>query len=113
MASMLFACAPESIPVEKAGSPGTVPSESKTTEKMSWELEWEKTLAAAKKEGIVVVYGSSQLAQARIALSKVFKDKFGIGIDITTGRSSENAEKMLSQRRAGGYLVDAINSGTA
>lgn len=113
--SLFITCAPRQAPSTAPVVPAPLPGEAraKLPAREGWETEWEKTLAAARKEGWVVVYGASQLATAKNALSKAFKDKFGIGIDITTGRSAENAERILSQRRAGLYLVDAINSGTA
>lgn len=74
---------------------------------------WDRTVAEARKEGKVSVYGSTGLAVARDAISKTFMSRYGIEIDITTGRSSENAERMMSQRRAGLYTVDVLNSGPA
>lgn len=113
---LLFtACTARQTPSSQLPGPGSLSGDKATNLSVGepWEIEWAKTLAAAKKEGLVVIYGASQLGQGRNAISKAFLDRFGISIDITTGRSAENAEKMLSQRRAGIYLVDAINSGTA
>src|ERR1035437_6992217 len=48
--------------------------------KAAWEEEWARTLAAAKKEGVVSFYAQWS-PQTRGALRQAFKDKYGITIE--------------------------------
>ncbi len=81
-----------------------------TKEKAAWEPEWDKTLSAARKEGVVMVYTnrSSDMAEA---WREVFEKRFGIKMDRLSGRGAELAQKILAERRAGLYLPDIHTSG--
>jgi iron(III) transport system substrate-binding protein len=71
---------------------------------------WEETLAAAKKEGKLVVTGPPDSA-VRQALPAAFKARYGITLEYLGGRSSEVAAKMRAERGAGVYTVDAMVGG--
>ena len=78
--------------------------------KPPWQAEWDKTLAAAKSEGKVVisiVWG----ADLQTALKKPFKEKYGIDIEFLTGRGADSVTKLLAERNAGVYAVDLYLSG--
>jgi iron(III) transport system substrate-binding protein len=75
-----------------------------------WQKSWNETLAAAKKEGKVVVTGPPD-AQVRQALPAAFKARYGITLEYLGGRSSEVAGRMRSERSAGVYSVDAMVGG--
>ncbi len=77
-----------------------------------WETRWETTLAAARKEGKVMV-ASRWPADVRGEMNKAFKEKYGIDIQFIIGRSEEVLAKVLAERRAGLYLLDAILEGGA
>ena len=62
-----------------------------------WEKKWNKILAAAKKEGKVVVKGDDD-PKTRLELPARFTAKFGIPVEYIGGRSSKREEKR--QRRA-------------
>lgn len=79
--------------------------------KPAWQVEWEKTLAAAKKEGKVVVFGPPGI-QARQILADSFQKKFGINVEYTGIFGRDMAQKILSERRAGFYAVDVHLGGT-
>jgi iron(III) transport system substrate-binding protein len=74
-----------------------------------WQAEWEKTLAAAKKEGEVSFYGSEgydkifEVFQKRYPEIKVKSN--------TTRRGSEHGQAVMTERRAGQYLVDLFING--
>jgi iron(III) transport system substrate-binding protein len=72
--------------------------------------DWERTVAAAKKEGALTVY-SSYPSEFRSVLSKGLKDRFGIDIEFVTGRGAEIREKLSSERKAGLYLADIYMMG--
>ncbi len=94
----------EGTPV--AANPTTRP----TLEKASWEEKWNKTLSAARGEGSVRIYTSTQ-PEVRSKMAKAFKDKYGIDLEYVTGRPPELTQKVMSERRAGLYLADAFFGG--
>lgn len=78
--------------------------------KDAWETRWNKAVSDAKKEGSVTIY-SSYPSEFRSALSKGFKDKFGLDIEFVTGRGGELREKLSRERRAGMYFADIYMMG--
>ncbi|HVO95410.1 MAG TPA: extracellular solute-binding protein, partial [Terriglobales bacterium] len=75
--------------------------------KPAWQLEWERTLAAAKKEGQVAVYISGY----EEILPEFQKEYPEIKVLPTTGRGAQVGQKLLAERRAEKYLADVINAG--
>jgi iron(III) transport system substrate-binding protein len=75
----------------------------------SWQADWEKTLAAAKKEGQVSFYGSEGYEK----VFEVFQRKYPeIKVKSnTTRRGSEHGQAVMTERRAGQYLVDLFING--
>lgn len=84
--------------------------ESKHATTGSWESEWEKTLSAAKKEGKVVVY-TTLTSQMFRDVSSMFKDKYGLTIEITGGRGTEFRAKLQTEQRNGIFFTDVAMSG--
>jgi iron(III) transport system substrate-binding protein len=74
------------------------------------QKSWDETLAAARKEGKVVVSGPPS-AELRQAMPAAFKARFGIGMDYLGGRSAETAVRMRAERQAGIHSIDAILAG--
>lgn len=98
---------------EKTSAPGPVIEEKtrpETDARPSWQVEWDRTIIEAKKEGKVVLY-SSFSPETRIALIEAFKQKYGIDMEVTVGRGGEIAEKGVREHRSGLYLVDVYVSG--
>lgn len=75
-----------------------------------WESEWNQTVAAAKKEGKVVIIGPTDPV-GRNAISGRFIERFGIPVEFMIGRHSEVAMRISMERRAGHYTLDALISG--
>ena len=75
----------------------------------SWKTEWEQTLAAAKKEGEITFYGS----QGYEKVFEVFQKRYPeIRVNAHTGlRGSEYGQRVMTERRAGKYLVDLFING--
>ena len=71
---------------------------------------WEQTLAAAKKEGSVVVVGSPDPVMRSDIIPK-FTARYGISVEFLAGRSSEIAQRLRTERGAGIYSVDVFLSG--
>ena len=65
----------------------------------SWSVEWEKTLAAAKKEGEISFYGSEGYEK----IFEVFQKKYPeIKVKSNTNRrGNEHGQAVMTERRAG------------
>jgi iron(III) transport system substrate-binding protein len=75
----------------------------------SWKIEWEKTVAAAKKEGQLAVYGSDTFEGF---LQGTFQKKYPeIKISFVGGRAPVVGPKLITERRAGKFLADVILTG--
>jgi len=77
-----------------------------------WQTEWEKTLAAAKKEGTVII-GIPASSELRKAIEAKFKEKFGIGLELFPSRGPENVTRILNEYNAGVRYFDVFVSGGA
>jgi len=75
-----------------------------------WQKTWDETLAAAKKEGKVVVMGSPDPVMRNELVPK-FNAKFGIQIDYIAGQSGPLAERIKIERGSGIYSTDVFMSG--
>ncbi len=76
-----------------------------------WEERWNTTLAAAKKEGSVMIY-TDWPSDLRLGLGKAFSARYGIALEFATfGTSSELTVKAEAERRAGLKLVDVLGQG--
>ncbi len=75
-----------------------------------WQTKWEQTLAEAKKEGRVTVYGEAGPA-VRTEVSGAFKKKFGIDLEFLSGASLEVAQKYIVERNANLFLADGMMMG--
>jgi iron(III) transport system substrate-binding protein len=73
-------------------------------------LSWDEMLAAAKKEGKVVVIGPPD-SEVRKNLPQAFKNHFGITVDYIGGRTNEQVGKLRAERSAGLYTTDVVISG--
>jgi len=77
-----------------------------------WQSEWEKTLAAAKKEGTVVV-GIPASSELRTAIGTRFKEKFGIPVELMSARGPENVTRIITEFNAGVRYFDILVAGGA
>ena len=78
-------------------------------EPSKWQTEWEQTLVAAKKEGEISFYGS----QGYEKVFEVFQKRYPeIKVNaVTNMRGSEHGARVMTERRAGKYLVDLFING--
>lgn len=80
--------------------------------KAAWQVEWDKIVEAAKKEGKVVA-GIPASAELRRSLSDSFEKRFpGIELELTTARGPTNASKIAAEHAAGVRYYDILISGT-
>jgi len=75
--------------------------------KPAWQQEWEKSLAAAKNEGQLVVYISGYEA----ILADFEKEFPEIKVVEVTGRGNQLGPRLLAERRAEKYLADVSSTG--
>jgi iron(III) transport system substrate-binding protein len=77
----------------------------------AWQSEWEKTVQGAKKEGKLTLYvyqGDGELG----SVAQLFQKKYPeISVTTVPGRGSQLGPRIMAERRAGKYLVDAYISG--
>jgi ABC-type Fe3+ transport system substrate-binding protein len=74
------------------------------------EQEWNEILAAARKEGKVVVMGSPDPVMRNEVIPK-FTARFKISVEFVAGRSSEIVARLRNERAAGIYSIDVFLSG--
>jgi iron(III) transport system substrate-binding protein len=73
----------------------------------AWKAEWDKTVAAAKHEGKLVLY-----MRRYAGVAKAFEKEFPkIKTVVVLGRGSTVGTRIVSERRAGKYLADIYVGG--
>jgi len=79
--------------------------------KPEWQAEWDKTLAAAEKEGQVTVYGppGTTFQDAISAFQSSFPK---IKLVYVAGSGTANSQRLVTERRAGKFLADAFIGGS-
>jgi iron(III) transport system substrate-binding protein len=77
----------------------------------NWQKAWDDTLAAAKKEGKVVIVGSPDPAM-RNEIIPAFQKRYGVQVEyLATGNSGQTAGRIRTERDSGIYSVDVFMSG--
>ncbi|MBI4330447.1 MAG: hypothetical protein HY673_04100, partial [Chloroflexi bacterium] len=105
---LAVACTPAPTPT---ASPGLKPTASVAASD-DGEAQWQRTVAKAKEEGVVTMMTTAWAPRAIAALSKGFKDKYGINLEHSpAGRGPEMAAKIKAEQRAGLYLYDFFGMG--
>ena len=109
------ACAPQTTPAPTPAKPApaqpaTVPA-SNLPPLTSQDAEWAKVIEAAKKEGTLTIYSFNLVGDVGISVSKAFKERYGINVDIITGRGAEFVERMKTERRMKNVVAD-VNDGS-
>ena len=72
---------------------------------------WDQVIAAAKKEGKVVIYGSSTFRPAVKEIEPEFMKLYGIKVEYLTGRSREVRERVNTEVRTGKQVADVAHGG--
>jgi hypothetical protein len=76
-----------------------------------WQAEWQRVMAAAKQEGKVVV-SVPPGAELRKALKETFERRFGIELELVTGRGSTIVKKIADEHTAGVQFFDVHTGGS-
>jgi len=107
--SVLLLAGPAVTTVQAAGSAKSQPAKAAPDAKQNWEA----LIAAAKKEGTVLVYNTAWSSQVRTDLTQAFKAKYGINVEFSPfGRGGELLAKVQSEQRAGLNLADVFGVGS-
>ncbi|MBI4330842.1 MAG: extracellular solute-binding protein [Chloroflexi bacterium] len=104
-------CVRESVPAPAPAPAKSGQQPAGTEVEARWETRWERTLAAAKKEGELLAYINIP-AEARTPLVEGFDRKFGIKLDVVAGTSADLVTRLNSEYRAGVHQVDIFLGGT-
>jgi iron(III) transport system substrate-binding protein len=75
-----------------------------------WQKTWDETLAAARKEGKVVVAGSPDPVMRNMVIP-AFQARYGIAIEYIPGQSGQTAARVRVERAAGVYSIDVYLTG--
>lgn len=75
-----------------------------------WKDQWEKTVAAAKQEGKLMIY-SGLGPEVTAPITERFRTKFGIEVEHVIGRGNETAQRLLREYDAGLNLADVFIAG--
>src|SRR6266545_7253306 len=79
--------------------------------KPAWQGEWDRVLEAAKGEGQVVFYGASRYEKLFAEFHKRFPEIKVVAV--TSGLPPDLAQRLMTERRAGKYLVDLYIAGAS
>ncbi len=102
---LLFACVP-STP-----SPTPTPAvPTATAAPAAWQQKWDQLVADGKKEGKVMMYGEIG-PDLRTELSQALQKRFGIELDVVSGKAPEVAQRFLTEAQANVHLADALLTG--
>ncbi len=100
---LLVQCAPGPAPAPAQTSPAA-------PAKAAWQAEWDNAVQAARTEGKVVIYGNLN-ADEKDNVAKLMQSKYGVTIELLTGKAAEIAQKTIAERNAGVYIPDINMSG--
>lgn len=108
---LLTSCVPK-VKIPEASKEVKEPS-ADIKAKEAWELQWQKILVKAQREGRVVIYGPP-IAEARRGVSEGFQKAYpGIKVEYTALAGAQASPKIEAERRAGIYMVDLYIGGTS
>jgi iron(III) transport system substrate-binding protein len=119
--ALLLACAPQAANPSSNPSGGSQPAaapaggtgaSSSAAAQPAWQAEWERTLAAARQEGVVAV---------SVTPGQLFRDWLmnfekaypGIRLELNSADNAQFAARAVSERRGDQYLWDVFLSGAA
>jgi iron(III) transport system substrate-binding protein len=87
------------------------PAAKSADESPSWKQEWQKVLGAAEREGQVTIYGPPGITyQNAIAAFQEAYPK--IKLVYVPGSGTNNAQRLVTERRAGKFLADVFIGGS-
>lgn len=93
---------PQSPPALTQAAPAVVAQPSTSPE----DEAWAKVVQAAQKEGVVVLYTFALAGDVGNAVSKAFRDKYGVKAEVIGGTSPVMLARVKAEYSAGQYIAD-------
>ncbi len=81
------------------------------TGETAWQAEWNAVLAAARKEGKVVVDVPAEVADQYRAAFRGFRERYGIEVETRAGGTAETAQVILRECAVGRQSLDVVLGG--
>lgn len=106
---LLVACAPKTAPTsptQAPAAPAPVAAPPSNLPPPTSQDPWSKIVEAAKKEGKVNPYSFTWVGDIGQVVAKAFKERYGITVNIVTGRGAEFAERIKTEKRLGQQVAD-------
>lgn len=72
----------------------------------AFEEEWSKLIAAAKREGSVMIASGGAPSRQYRPVVDVFSKKYGVAVEVSTGSATDTVNRVLAERKAGKYTID-------
>lgn len=110
--ALLLSCVGNSMPAESNKPAETSGQGKQTLAKASWEQEWERSVKAAQREGIMVAH-TGYSAETLRAISSAFKQKYSLETEFISGRGAELRARFFNERRAGIFNIDLLFRGAS
>ena len=74
------------------------------------EIAWQKVVDSARQEGKVTIYSYSMVGDVGLAVSQAFHQKYGITVDIITGRGAEMAQRIKMEQLRRELVADLMDA---
>lgn len=100
---VLSACAPAAAPAPSPSPAQPAPAPKALSAE---EAAWVGVVEAAKKEGKLTTYSFNLVGDIGISVSRAFQERYGIKVDIVTGRGAEFLERVKTEKRMGKLVAD-------
>jgi ABC-type Fe3+ transport system substrate-binding protein len=109
---MLAGCGPTAPPTASPGTAAATAGATGSAASGDWQARWNDLIAAAKQEGTVIVHvGAAGGPPARQVLPPLFKQVFGIDLQVLVLPTTEVVTKLQLEQSAGQHTIDVIVSG--
>lgn len=98
--TVVAGCAPKAAPAPAATQAPAAPVQSPA------DAAWDKVVQEARKEGKVVSYSFSMAGDTGNVVSKAFKDKYGITLEVVGGTSPVLIQRIRTEQLQSQYAAD-------
>ncbi len=107
---MLASCAPvvTDAPTPAPKAPAIDTSTTSVASLNPQEAAWARIVEAAKKEGTLTVYSYWWVGDESITISRAFRQKYGIEVQVVTGKGAEFLERLKVEKRIGKVTADVF-----
>lgn len=112
---VMVGCTPKTIPTSgptavATQAPAVIPTPIAVSK--VGETAWDQIVKAAKKEGEVTIYSFNFVGDVGLAIAQAFENRYGIRLQVITGRGVEFIERLRTEKRTG-QMVGDVAEGAA